>query len=152
MAHDALTSARNTLTAEANGLAQLSDALGDNFVAAIDLLADVKGRVIISGMGKSGHIGNKIAATMASTGTPAYFVHPAEASHGDLGMITADDVVLALSWSGGTQELTGLLTYTKRFNIPLIAITSGADSQLGQAATICPVSYTHLTLPTILLV
>ncbi|MCH1568006.1 MAG: KpsF/GutQ family sugar-phosphate isomerase [Parvibaculales bacterium] len=141
MAHDALTSARNTLTAEANGLAQLSDALGDNFVAAIDLLADVKGRVIISGMGKSGHIGNKIAATMASTGTPAYFVHPAEASHGDLGMITADDVVLALSWSGGTQELTGLLTYTKRFNIPLIAITSGADSQLGQAATIC------LTLP-----
>ena len=141
MAHDALTSARNTLTAEANGLAQLSDALGDNFVAAIDLLADVKGRVIISGMGKSGQIGNKIAATMASTGTPAYFVHPAEASHGDLGMITADDVVLALSWSGGTQELTGLLTYTKRFNIPLIAITSGADSQLGQAATIC------LTLP-----
>ena len=141
MAHDALTSARNTLTAEANGLAQLSDALGDNFVAAIDLLADVKGRVIISGMGKSGHIGNKIAATMASTGTPAYFVHPAEASHGDLGMITTDDVVLALSWSGGTQELTGLLTYTKRFNIPLIAITSGADSQLGQAATIC------LTLP-----
>ena len=141
MAHDALTSARNTLTAEANGLAQLSDALGDNFVAAIDLLAEVKGRVIISGMGKSGHIGNKIAATMASTGTPAYFVHPAEASHGDLGMITADDVVLALSWSGGTQELTGLLTYTKRFNIPLIAITSGADSQLGQAATIC------LTLP-----
>ena len=141
MAHDALTSARNTLTAEANGLAQLSDALGDNFVAAIDLLADVKGRVIISGMGKSGQIGNKIAATMASTGTPAYFVPPAEASHGDLGMITADDVVLALSWSGGTQELTGLLTYTKRFNIPLIAITSGADSQLGQAATIC------LTLP-----
>lgn len=137
MAHDALTSARNTLAAEANGLTQLADALGDNFIAAIELLADTKGRVIISGMGKSGHIGHKIAATMASTGTPAYFVHPAEASHGDLGMITQDDVVLALSWSGGTQELASLLNYTKRFDIPLIAITSGADSLLGQAATIC---------------
>ena len=92
-------------------------------------------------MGKSGHIGNKIAATMASTGTPASFVHPAEASHGDLGMITQDDVVLALSWSGGTQELASLLNYTTRFKIPLIAITSGADSLLGKAATIC------LTLP-----
>lgn len=141
MAHDALTSARNTLAAEANGLTQLADALGDNFIAAIELLADTKGRVIISGMGKSGHIGHKIAATMASTGTPAYFVHPAEASHGDLGMITTDDVVLAMSWSGGTQELASLLNYTKRFDIPLIAITSGADSLLGQAANIC------LTLP-----
>ncbi|NCF78793.1 MAG: KpsF/GutQ family sugar-phosphate isomerase [Alphaproteobacteria bacterium] len=92
-------------------------------------------------MGKSGHIGNKIAATMASTGTPASFVHPAEASHGDLGMITQDDVVLALSWSGSTQELASLLNYTKRFNIPLVAITSGEDSLLGKAATIC------LTLP-----
>ncbi len=141
MAHDALISARNTLAAEASGLTQLADALGDNFVAAIELLADTKGRVIISGMGKSGHIGHKIAATMASTGTPAYFVHPAEASHGDLGMITQNDVVLALSWSGGTQELSSLLNYTKRFDIPLIAITSGADSLLGQAANIC------LTLP-----
>lgn len=141
MASDALTSARKTLAAEAAGLNQLAEALGDDFVAAIDLLADVKGRVIVSGMGKSGHIGNKIAATMASTGTPASFVHPAEASHGDLGMITTDDVVLALSWSGGTQELASLLGYTKRFSIPLIAITSGADSLLGQAADIC------LTLP-----
>jgi arabinose-5-phosphate isomerase len=141
MAHDALTSARNTLTAEATGLTQLADALGDNFIEAVDVLAAAQGRVIISGMGKSGHIGNKIAATMASTGTPAYFVHPAEASHGDLGMITQEDVVLALSWSGGTQELASLLNYTKRFNIPLIAITSGADSLLGQAADIC------LTLP-----
>ncbi len=141
MASDALTSARKTLAAEAAGLNQLAEALGDDFIAAIDLLADVKGRVIVSGMGKSGHIGNKIAATMASTGTPASFVHPAEASHGDLGMITTDDVVLALSWSGGTQELASLLGYTKRFSIPLIAITSGADSLLGQAADIC------LTLP-----
>ena len=141
MAHDALISARNTLAAEASGLTQLADALGDNFVNAIELLAETKGRVIISGMGKSGHIGHKIAATMASTGTPAYFVHPAEASHGDLGMITQDDVVLALSWSGGTQELASLLNYTKRFDIPLIAITSGADSLLGKAASIC------LTLP-----
>ena len=141
MAHDALTSARNTLTAEAAGLTQLADALGDNFVQAVDILAAAQGRVIVSGMGKSGHIGNKITATMASTGTPASFVHPAEASHGDLGMITQDDVVLALSWSGGTQELASLLNYTTRFKIPLIAITSGADSLLGKAATIC------LTLP-----
>ncbi len=141
MAHDALTSARNTLTAEAAGLTQLADALGDNFVQAVDVLEAAQGRVIVSGMGKSGHIGNKIAATMASTGTPASFVHPAEASHGDLGMITQDDVVLALSWSGGTQELASLLNYTTRFKIPLIAITSGADSLLGKAATIC------LTLP-----
>jgi arabinose-5-phosphate isomerase len=141
MAQDALTSARNTLAAEAAGLTQLADALGDNFVKAVDLLANAKGRVIISGMGKSGHIGNKIAATMASTGTPASFVHPAEASHGDLGMITQDDVVLALSWSGSTQELASLLNYTKRFNIPLVAITSGEDSLLGKAATFC------LTLP-----
>ena len=141
MAHDALTSARNTLTAEAAGLTQLANTLGDNFVEAVDILASANGRVIISGMGKSGHIGNKIAATMASTGTPAYFVHPAEASHGDLGMITEEDIVLALSWSGGTQELEGLLNYTKRFNIRLIAITSDANSLLGQTANIC------LTLP-----
>jgi arabinose-5-phosphate isomerase len=119
----------------------LADALGDEFAAAVELLANAKGRVIISGMGKSGHIGNKIAATMASTGTPASFVHPAEASHGDLGMITQNDVVLALSWSGGTQELASLLNYTKRFAIPLVAITSAEDSLLGQAADIC------LTLP-----
>lgn len=141
MSHDALTSARNTLAAEADGLTQLAASLGDDFIAAVDLLAAVKGRVIISGMGKSGHIGKKITATMASTGTPAQFVHPAEASHGDLGMITHEDVVLGLSWSGGTQELSSLLAYTKRFSIPLIAITSNADSLLGRSADIC------LTLP-----
>lgn len=141
MSHDALTSARNTLAAEADGLTQLAASLGDDFIAAVDLLAAVKGRVIISGMGKSGHIGKKITATMASTGTPAQFVHPAEASHGDLGMITQEDAVLGLSWSGGTQELSSLLAYTKRFSIPLIAITSNADSLLGRSADIC------LTLP-----
>jgi len=137
MPTDALTSAQNTLAAEAEGLTLLSKSLGDEFVAAVDLLAGAKGRVIVSGMGKSGHIANKITATMASTGTPAQFVHPAEASHGDLGMITQDDVVLGLSWSGGTQELSGLLHYTKRFNIPLIAITSNKDSSLGLSADIC---------------
>ena len=134
MSQDALKSAHNTLAAEVEGLQQLSQSLGDDFVAAIDLLANAKGRVIISGMGKSGHIGNKITATMASTGTPAHFVHPAEASHGDLGMITPDDVVLGLSWSGGTQELASLLNYTTRFSIPLIAITSNKNSFLGQQA------------------
>lgn len=137
MSQDALKSAQNTLAAEVKGLQQLSQSLGDEFVAAIELLANAKGRVIVSGMGKSGHIGNKITATMASTGTPAHFVHPAEASHGDLGMITPDDVVLGLSWSGGTQELASLLNYTTRFSIPLIAITSNKDSLLGRSATVC---------------
>ena len=137
MSQDPLRSAQNTLAAEAAGLTQLADSLGDEFVAAVELIANARGRLIISGMGKSGHIGNKIAATMASTGTPAYFVHPAEASHGDLGMITQDDVVLGLSWSGGTQELGGLLNYLKRFSIPLIAITSNRDSLLGSSADIC---------------
>ena len=137
VSQDALKSAHNTLAAEVTGLQQLSQSLGNEFVAAVDLLANAKGRVIVSGMGKSGHIGNKITATMASTGTPAHFVHPAEASHGDLGMITPDDVVLGLSWSGGTQELASLLNYTTRFSIPLIAITSSKDSLLGRTATVC---------------
>ena len=105
------------------------------------MLAEISGRVIVSGMGKSGHIGSKIAATMASTGTPAQFVHPGEASHGDLGMITSHDAVLALSWSGETVELANLIDYAKRFSIPLIALTSGADSLLGRQADIC------ITLP-----
>lgn len=137
MSQDALQSAQKTLTAEIEGLTQLAQSLGADFAAAVDLLANAKGRVIVSGMGKSGHIGNKITATLASTGTPAHFVHPAEASHGDLGMITQDDVVLAMSWSGGTQELASLLNYTTRFSIPLVAITSNADSLLGQSATVC---------------
>ena len=132
--------ALRTLDAEAGGLAALASAiegaLGSAFTAAAGMIRDARGRVIVSGMGKSGHIAHKIAATLASTGTPAFFVHPAEASHGDLGMITADDVIIALSWSGETAELKNLIDYSRRFRIGLIAITSEAASTLGQAADI----------------
>ena len=101
------------------------------FVAAVELIRDARGRVIVTGMGKSGHVGRKIAATFASTGTPAFFVHPSEASHGDLGMITPDDVIMALSWSGETAELKDLIDYSRRFRIGLIAVTAAADSTLG---------------------
>ncbi len=131
-----LESARRVLRLEAQGIAVLESALGDAFVAALDILAAVKGRVIVTGMGKSGHVGVKIAATLASTGTPAQYVHPGEASHGDLGMITASDAVLALSNSGETRELRDLLEYTRRFAIPLIAITGKADSTLGETADV----------------
>jgi arabinose-5-phosphate isomerase len=100
------------------------------------MIKAARGRVIVSGMGKSGHIGNKIAATLSSTGTPAFFVHPAEASHGDLGMITSDDVIIAMSWSGETAELKNLINYSRRFRIGLIAITADAASTLGKAADI----------------
>ncbi|BBE72643.1 arabinose 5-phosphate isomerase KdsD [Pleomorphomonas sp. SM30] len=105
-------------------------------VAAVELVIAQEGRVIVTGVGKSGHIGRKIAATMASTGTPAYFVHPTEASHGDLGMIGVNDVVIAMSWSGETAELSAILQYTARFKVPLIAITSKADSTLALHATV----------------
>ena len=141
MTDSALSSARRTLATEIDGLQALSAALGDNFERAVTVLAEISGRVIVSGMGKSGHIGAKIVATMASTGTPAQFVHPGEASHGDLGMITSGDAVLALSWSGETAELANLIDYAKRFSIPLIALTSGTDSLLGRQADIC------ITLP-----
>ncbi|WP_334175428.1 KpsF/GutQ family sugar-phosphate isomerase [Pseudoxanthobacter sp.] len=114
--------------------AALANGLGSIFVTVVDLISHTRGRVIVTGMGKSGHIGTKIAATLASTGTPAFFVHPAEASHGDLGMITNEDVVLAMSWSGETAELAAIVGYTKRFRVPLIAFTSRADSTLGRAA------------------
>ncbi|TWT15096.1 SIS domain-containing protein [Reyranella sp. CPCC 100927] len=129
------TSARRVLATEIAGLQALQAALGDDFGRALDIL-ESGDRVIVSGMGKSGHVGRKIAATLASTGTPAYFVHPAEASHGDLGMIASSDVVLALSNSGETSELSGLLWYAKRFGIRLVAITSGAESNLAQAADV----------------
>jgi arabinose-5-phosphate isomerase len=141
MTDSALSSARRTLATEIDGLQSLSAALGDSFDQAVNVLSEISGRVIVSGMGKSGHIGAKIVATMASTGTPAQFVHPGEASHGDLGMIASGDVVLALSWSGETAELANLIDYAKRFSIPLIALTSGADSLLGRQADIC------ITLP-----
>ncbi|CDL01350.1 Arabinose 5-phosphate isomerase [Magnetospirillum gryphiswaldense MSR-1 v2] len=126
-----LASARRVLATEATALTALSDSLGDAFVAACDALAGVVGRVVVSGMGKSGHVGCKIAATLASTGTPSFFVHPAEASHGDLGMITTSDAVIALSNSGETPELSDIIAFTRRFEIPLIGITSRAASTLA---------------------
>jgi arabinose-5-phosphate isomerase len=128
--------ARRVLRAEIAGLEALIDELGASFSAAIRLLADVEDRVIVSGMGKSGHIARKIAATFASTGTAAFFVHPAEASHGDLGMIGARDVVLALSNSGDTEELADILAHSRRFRIPLVAMTSGNASSLAGAADV----------------
>ena len=128
--------ARNVLNTEAAGLLALAASLGDRFGQAIDRLASATGRVVVSGMGKSGHVGRKIATTLASTGAPALFVHPAEASHGDLGMIVAGDVVLALSNSGETAELADLVAHTRRFGLPLIAITTQPDSALARAADV----------------
>lgn len=137
----AIRSALATIEIERDGLealrAALAGALGAAFDRAIATLAAVKGRVIITGMGKSGHVGRKITATLASTGTPAYFVHPAEASHGDLGMIQPDDAIIALSWSGEASELADVVRYSRRFNVALIAITSNAESTLGRQADIC---------------
>jgi arabinose-5-phosphate isomerase len=141
----AVQSALRTLDTESGGIAAIEAALrsdlGEAFARATDLIRDAKGRVIVTGLGKSGHIARKIAATFASTGTPAFFVHAAEAGHGDLGMITTDDVVLALSWSGEQAEMKALITYAKRFRIALIAMTAEGDSTLSQAADVA------LTLP-----
>src|ERR1700761_5158441 len=141
----AVQSALRTLEAEGSGIAAIETALrsdlGAPFARATELILGAKGRLIVTGLGKSGHIGRKIAATFASTGTPAFFVHAAEASHGDLGMITSDDVILALSWSGEQPEMKALITYAKRFRIPLIAMTAERDSTLSQAADVA------LTLP-----
>ena len=133
-----IDSALRTLEAEASGISALAaairDGLGAPLIAAVEMIQRAKGRLIVTGMGKSGHIGRKIAATFASTGTPAFFVHPGEASHGDLGMITTDDVIMALSWSGETVELKDLIDYSRRFRIGLIAVTAKRDSALAQAA------------------
>src|SRR5487761_471407 len=130
--------ALRTLDTEAEGMAALatamSDGLGPPFVAAVETIRAARGRVIVTGMGKSGHVARKIAATLASTGTPAQFVHPAEASHGDLGMIGAEDAILALSNSGETAELADIIAYSRRFGIALIAVTGGAGSTLAAAA------------------
>jgi arabinose-5-phosphate isomerase len=138
--NERLSSARRTLETEASGMAELiaslTGELGVAIAEAVELISASKGRVIISGMGKSGHVGRKIASTLASTGTPALFVHPAEASHGDLGMITTQDVVVMLSNSGESAELIDILNYTRRFAVPLIAMTTRADSSLGRAADI----------------
>lgn len=136
----AVESALRTLSLESDGLAQLSAALRGPLQApfenAVAMIRGAKGRVIVSGVGKSGHVGQKLAATMASTGTPAFFVHPTEAAHGDLGMITNDDVILALSWSGETAELKTIIEYSRRFRVGLVAITSGAASALAKAADV----------------
>src|SRR5690349_19035478 len=135
-----VASALRTLEAEADGIAALAadirDGLGGAFVAAVELIHGAKGRLIVTGMGKSGHIGRKIAATFASTGAPAFFVHPGEASHGDLGMITPDDLIMALSWSGETVELKDLIDYSRRFRIGLIGITANGESTLAKAADV----------------
>jgi arabinose-5-phosphate isomerase len=139
-ASDLIASAVRTLTTEASGITTLAtavhDGLGRGFTAAVDLISGARGRLIVTGMGKSGHVGRKIAATFASTGTPAFFVHPSEASHGDLGMITPDDIIMALSSSGETAELKDLIDYSRRFRIRLIAVTAVADSTLGRAADV----------------
>ena len=132
----ALELGRQTLAIEASAVEALRGRLGADFARAVELILACKGRLIVSGMGKSGHIARKIAATMASTGTPAYFVHPAEASHGDLGMITAADVVLAISNSGESDELTVLLPVLKRMHVALVAMTSRRDSSLGRHAAV----------------
>ncbi len=135
-----LTSAKTALATEREGLqgleAALNGPLGKALCDTVELIAALKGRVIVSGMGKSGHVGRKIASTLASTGTPALFVHPAEASHGDLGMITAGDAVIMLSNSGESAELQAILGYAKRFKVPLVAMTAKRDSALGREADI----------------
>ena len=137
----AVSSALRTLATERDGLAILMEAIGNGlgavFTGAVDAIASARGRVIVTGMGKSGHVARKIAATLASTGTPAHYVHPAEASHGDLGMVQPDDVIVALSWSGETAELADIIGYAKRYRVPLIALTSDRASTLGHAADLC---------------
>ena len=134
--HGDMAAAQRVLSLEAEGIAALARTLNADFSRALDLIMACQGRVIVSGMGKSGHVAHKIAATLASTGTPAFFVHPAEASHGDLGMIASGDVVLALSNSGETAELSDLVAHTRRFRIPLVAITGRSPSSLADNADV----------------
>ena len=136
-----LRTARQVITDEARALDVLAEGLDDRFAEAVQMILQAPGRIIISGIGKSGHIGHKIAATLASTGTPAYFVHPAEASHGDLGMVSKGDVVLAISNSGEAPELVNLLAFTRRFGIPLIGLSSKPESTLMKQADV------HLLIP-----
>ncbi|MCP4330385.1 MAG: KpsF/GutQ family sugar-phosphate isomerase [Alphaproteobacteria bacterium] len=156
-----IAAAREALGLEADGLNALAAALDESFASTIDILVAVTGRVIVSGMGKSGLVARKIAATLASVGTPAAFVHPGEASHGDLGMVTANDALIALSNSGETEELSDLLDYAKRFAIPVIAISGDADSTLAKAADValilppaeeaCPMGLAPTTSTTMML-
>jgi arabinose-5-phosphate isomerase len=138
--NDLVDSALRTISFGKQGLnaleLALQNGLGEAFRKAAELIGDIDGRVVVTGIGKSGHIGRKIAATLASTGTHAFFVHPTEASHGDLGMIARDDVIIALSWSGETAELSDLVGFSRRFSIPLVAITRNGESTLGKAADV----------------
>ena len=138
-----LATARQVVTDEARALDALAGSLDGRFADAVRMMLEAEGRIIVSGIGKSGHIGRKIAATLASTGTPAHFVHPSEASHGDLGMVARGDVVLAISNSGEAPELANLLSYTRRFQIPLIGLSSRMESTLMQAAD------AHLLIPSL---
>ncbi len=156
-----LAVAARVLSVEAEALNTLARSLDGRFIEAVELLAGVKGRVVVTGMGKSGHIARKIVATLASTGTPAQFVHPGEASHGDLGMVTDQDAVIALSNSGNTLELSDIITYAKRFSIPMIAMTAKAESALAEAADVplilpaapeaCPMGLAPTTSTTMML-
>lgn len=156
-----LAAARRVLSTAAAALESLANCLDADFTRAVGLILGVKGRVIVSGMGKSGHIARKIAATLSSTGTPAYFVHPAEASHGDMGAITRQDALLLLSWGGETAELSDLITYAKRHGLPIIAIGANPDSTLIKAADVklllprapeaCPMGLAPTTSTTMML-
>ena len=156
-----LVAARRVLELGAQALHAMRDALDERFLSAVDLLQGVSGRIIVSGMGKSGHVARKIAATLASTGAPAQYVHPGEASHGDLGMISRNDAVLALSYSGETTELADLIAFAKRYDIPLIGVTGNPRSTLAQAATValdlaplteaCPLGLAPTTSTTVML-
>ncbi|MDR1694919.1 MAG: KpsF/GutQ family sugar-phosphate isomerase [Lactobacillaceae bacterium] len=131
-----ILSAKRTIDREIEALKVMEAQLDENFVKALDLMQNTKGKIIVTGMGKSGHVGKKIAATLASTGTPSFFVHPGEASHGDLGMLDNKDVVLAISNGGESKELSDILMYCKRYGIPLIAVTKAPDSSLGKAGDV----------------
>lgn len=156
-----LDAARRVLRIEGAGLAVLSESLSESFVQALDILDRVTGRVVVTGMGKSGHVGRKIAATLASTGCPALYVHPGEASHGDLGMVTQADAVIALSNSGNTAELNDIIAYARRFSIPLIGMTARAESALGEqsdallllppAEEACPMGLAPTTSTTVMM-
>jgi arabinose-5-phosphate isomerase len=152
---------RMAIQSEANGLLRLAESLGSEFESAVGLILACSGRLVVTGMGKSGHVGRKISATFSSTGTPSLFVHPAEASHGDLGMISRSDAIIAISKSGETPELSDVVSYSRRFGIPLVAITSGAKSALGSVADVlllmpdateaCPMGLAPTTSTTMML-
>lgn len=131
-----IASAKRTIDREVEALRMMENQFDENLTKALDMIQKTKGRIIVTGMGKSGHIARKIAATLASTGTPSFFVHPAEASHGDLGMVTNDDKIIAISNGGESRELSDILIYAKRYGIPLIAITKNPESTLGKAGDI----------------